>query len=539
MAENRNRISEVLWWGLLLLQLYPVWSVEHLLTQDGPLHFYSAHVFLELWRGESPVIAHLFEFSLHASPNWIGPILFIAAQALTGPLLAEKLVVTLIMVSMAGGYRYLLSGWGCQVLSARFLIFPFLLSHYLVMGLYPFLLGVGCSLFVAGYYFRSREMLRGWKLVWCSVLVTCNYFCHLIPAAITGILLLLVPAAEVLAGKISRRQWLEDTVKVIGTGVPSFLLAVWFLSGGSGEPVAWNLNVREYLHGLVSMSWVTPFTNSPLPWMMLWLVVMTLLGSWMLWQKFKRKGWQTDEIWLALAVLVLVLKVIIPEGPRGGSLISYRLTLFFWMAVSVWFALTGVKALAPRYWYLLVSTVVLVGVCQPIHMAHHMKIVSDTYAECVPAFESIPPHSEAMLFGFNLNGEREGAPVVAPRNQLFTHCYQKAAMLQDDIGVSTHFQAEYDLFPIRFKQREMTGYFAGAYDEAPQDFPLGTYLQAGSKAEHLQVVVLAGQAGHDLPRRSPLSSGLADWAAESRGWETSIGPMEVILLKDPKKKSVP
>src|SRR5437763_3480563 len=99
-ADNRQRTTGnwilALFVAVALMHLVPVWRVRLVPTMDGPSHLYNAVVLGEL-AGRAPQFARVF--TAHVQPtNWLGHAALFLAILIIPPLVAEKLLVSLIVL---------------------------------------------------------------------------------------------------------------------------------------------------------------------------------------------------------------------------------------------------------------------------------------------------------------------------------------------------------------------------------------------------------------------------------------------------------
>src|ERR1051325_10961691 len=102
-AEMSRRHLGRLFLALALLQLVPIWSVHYLPTTDGPSHLYNAWVMRDLVGGHRGPIAETFEIDWRPHPNWIETAALALLMTVLPPLVAEKLLVSAIVLLFAFG----------------------------------------------------------------------------------------------------------------------------------------------------------------------------------------------------------------------------------------------------------------------------------------------------------------------------------------------------------------------------------------------------------------------------------------------------
>src|SRR5258708_19032544 len=169
------------WWlGALfvvvaLLHLLPVWRVEYLPTVDGASHVYNATVLRELAAG-TPGFQRAYAADLKPYPNWLGHAFLWLALGLVPPVVAEKLLVSVIILLFLGGCWRLAGVVDPRSRMYALLAMPLTFHVLLQMGFYNYSLGAAIALFAIAEAWESRGM-SGWRPVEATAfwLVLCYF----------------------------------------------------------------------------------------------------------------------------------------------------------------------------------------------------------------------------------------------------------------------------------------------------------------------------------------------------------------------------
>src|SRR6185436_12721844 len=94
------------WTAFFILQLAPVWALRYFPTQDGPSHLENANILLLLQRGDPPIFREYFSINTAPTPNWLGHAVLAGLILIAGPMIAEKLMLTLYIVALPLAVRY-------------------------------------------------------------------------------------------------------------------------------------------------------------------------------------------------------------------------------------------------------------------------------------------------------------------------------------------------------------------------------------------------------------------------------------------------
>src|SRR5260221_6608383 len=87
-----------LYLALAIVSLAPIWSAHYLPTADGPSHVYNSWVLRELVLGHRGIVADWYAVDWRPYPNWSGHVVLALLMAGFPPLVAEKLLVSRIVL---------------------------------------------------------------------------------------------------------------------------------------------------------------------------------------------------------------------------------------------------------------------------------------------------------------------------------------------------------------------------------------------------------------------------------------------------------
>ena len=155
----------------ILLASYCAWifTLPLFPSLDGSLHLYYASVLGSLLSGSKKFASYYF--IRHILPPYALHYYFlIAAAHFFGYLMADKLLVCLIFIATAFGFRYLASYLGPSGDVMSLFIIPLLLNWPLGMGFYNYCLAIGMALWALGFWYRAVQK-RSHRL-WLAFLFT-------------------------------------------------------------------------------------------------------------------------------------------------------------------------------------------------------------------------------------------------------------------------------------------------------------------------------------------------------------------------------
>lgn len=155
---------------VILLASYCVWifTLPLFPSLDGSLHLYYASVMGSLLSGSKGFASYYF--IRHILPPYALHYYFlIAAAHFFGYVMADKLLVCLIFITTAFGFRYLVRYLGPSGDVMSLFIIPLLLNWPLGMGFYNYCLAIGMALWALGFWYRAVQ--RRSNRLWLAFLI--------------------------------------------------------------------------------------------------------------------------------------------------------------------------------------------------------------------------------------------------------------------------------------------------------------------------------------------------------------------------------
>ncbi len=345
-APSGSGRGDLVWLiALLVVYLEPIWVFPFLPTQDGPSHVANAAILLNYGRPGSRY-AEFYELRREPIPNWTSHIVLAGLLLVVPPLIAERLLVSALVVAFVAGFRYYLGAFGPGVRRLWPLGLLLVYNRSLLMGFYNFYLATALFWIILGYTIRRRDAIGRRECLCLCGLFLIQYFSHLVG------LLLSVPAAAWFLlwapgkGRARKLGWLTLAA------LPSLCLTAYYLlsSGFFGpkgalwvnsarpllndwnnivELILWELTaLNENLFGAYEISWL------PIGILSAFFIEVVLVASWLAkpnpgdveYRPLRRAA-------LAIALAFAAVYLVAPEhlGEHGGYLRT-RLVPFVIMA---------------------------------------------------------------------------------------------------------------------------------------------------------------------------------------------------------------
>lgn len=151
-AVETRRPYTLLFWLLLLAFEAFVLSLPLFPTGDSGLHLYYATIFRDLVTHSSPLYAQFYAIRHVVQPYLLHYYVFIGLCTFLSPDAAEKVLVTVVLASVAFGFRRLVGTLSPRSPGLVFLVFPLLLNWPLAMGGLNYDFALGLLMFALALY---------------------------------------------------------------------------------------------------------------------------------------------------------------------------------------------------------------------------------------------------------------------------------------------------------------------------------------------------------------------------------------------------
>lgn len=334
---------------MLLLAAYCAWILTLPLfpSLDGSLHLYYASVMGSLLSGSKDFASYYF--IRHILPPYALHYYFLIAVAhFFGYVVADKLLVCLIFITTAFGFRYLARnlGPGGDVMSL--FIIPLILNWPLGMGFYNYCLAIGMSLWAVGFWYRAVQK-RSHRL-WLAFLVTIILIVltHPVPLLLVYVLVgvdvgwrffqdFLQGRNGVASFKTSLRNFRSDLVYMFLSWATIGYVFLFVDKHKVVNNVLETYDRKTELIKLLKLSTIAMFSGSSIVVIVYRLsLYMILLLSLFLACAAAKRQWASRTYSPASAFLVctLVLAIVIPVLPpviNGANYFSQRLVVIVWI----------------------------------------------------------------------------------------------------------------------------------------------------------------------------------------------------------------
>jgi hypothetical protein len=322
----RRRGLATLFAVVAALHLLPIWRVQYLPTVDGPAHLYNAVILRELAAG-TPEFTRTFFVDLRPHPNWLTHLLLAAALGVAPLVVAEKLVVSMIVLLFLGGCWRLAGVIEPERRVYAFLLMPLAYHLLFQMGFYNYSLAVALVPFALASWWERRER-PGWRTnaITAGWLVLC-YFAHVLPAVVAVLFLLIMWSVSV-----ALRGWRTQWPHLIAF-VPVTALLAWFFLQPKPPGGTWIWSGTLLWKPLLQTFLLLTFDPRQLTF---GTAVAIALGTLIVLTFVRETMFRERDVFLLLALAATAMYLVAPVSAEEGLLLKARLLIFPYLVILPW-----------------------------------------------------------------------------------------------------------------------------------------------------------------------------------------------------------
>jgi hypothetical protein len=493
--------AALLFVALAVLLDGPLWLVQLVPTQDGPVHLAQADLIARFgWGGalQEPA-ASFYQWNPRIEPNSAIYLVLAGLIRLTG----DALVANTLFLSLYGLVWIAAAFAVCRAETERpmlpmLLLLPVAFGVFIHWGFYNFALGVPLFLLFASYWSKARERRNAATFLVTALFLAGLYLTH-ITAVVAACMLLAadgvaraIRTLERSGPRVAARRLLIDGAWAAAAALPVLLLIASFLIAYRnipGETPGTEGGVAQILRRIFAATYLFTFT-----W---WEVVALapLLGAFgIAGVAALRRIKSRDLMWPVFFGLVVLLSLL--NLKTGSALLSERLAPFSWIAV--------VMAIASRQpGPALVRTLCLAALA---------GLIGQTAIRAV-AYKSWSPTLESELAAGrdNPGATFASADLIALRSSaLFAwrvrptlHAAQTAALAARGAGLSSPLPSTryFGYFPLQYVEARDFMRATPDWDSEPDAVSVTKFRNANQGAPRVLIVSSSDADGSVLARK--------------------------------------
>lgn len=336
---------------LTILYILPIWIVSYVPTQDGPSHLANTFILKEYYNTEYPIFQQYYDLNLKPIPNLLSSVVLSFLMCFFPPLIAEKLLLTLYIISFSLSLSYLLRTIGQRKIffSIEAIGFLFIYNELFYRGFYNFVCGIPLYFIAIGYWWKNKDALQIKKCIVLNLILIFAYFCHIVSVTLAIFTIIILLLFTITANTYKKRAY---TILYL---IPSYLLPLWFIEdicSSLGNRLEFNM-LFSYITSmsmLVSLNAFQIWIAKLLSWLFIILFLYTLVKK----TKFIRFNesqsllinFNAVDSFLLLFILFLCAYFFAPHSVGIGQFVNTRLSLYVFLILLPWF--TQVYREAPK-----------------------------------------------------------------------------------------------------------------------------------------------------------------------------------------------
>lgn len=463
---------------LIVLSLLPLWVFPFFGTQDGPAHVENAEILLNYANPARPELIQFYVLNFSVPTNWLGHLLLAALIFFSSPLLAEKLFLSLYVVTFPLAVRYALRAIKPQASWLTLAAFPFIYSFVLYKGFYNFCASLPLYFFMLGFWLRRRDKLSAPATLLLVLLSLLLYAAHVVSWVMAslgiGILTLWFCVRDVRSGRASPQTLLRQRIApfVMVSLVPAILI-VLFVLRGTGEPISIQMNWTTSFVNLLRLTTLVALDEREYWFAAALALGLGSMGAYQIVHKLRLREFnEWDGLLLVMLAYVLVY-LVSPTAFAGGSFLKQRLMLYPCLILILWLGAQSYSTALRRATQLLLGSWMVILVLLRLGAQSELNgQLEDLYAVA----PRISPNSTMMPLTFAPHTVPDEESSYLSRIRVMLHGAGYLAATRQSVDL-TNYEARTDYFPLRFRETHSPLRFATGLASGRPQMDLAGYAQ--------------------------------------------------------------
>ena len=446
---KKTPYEPILFTLLLLLALFPIWSVTFFVTGDGPCHLYNSKILLDWYQGEALDFYKPFYFlNPNLDPNWLSNLIQVPLLMVFPAPVAEKLFFSLYLLLFAGGFRFLCRQINPDAIFLSALGILFAWSHIVMMGFLNNALSLALWFWVLGYWWKIRASRNIFALLGLAFLFFALYLAHPIGLFFAGLSIMAMLLGQFFHQtqqsnwKAALKTMFLQGLKVLLLSLPGLILFAQFILKREWRPEtgpSW-IKILDNLVRLTALINLSRAENAVAAAVSIFCILLFAFAIRLRWSE---RRWLESDGLLVFVVISFGVILFPPSGLMGGLEVPLRMVMIPFIALLLWMATVKFPTWAKQasMGFGLLVTLAFLWVRLPIHWA-----ASDYAKEVYSLRYQIPDHSRILVLNYDWDGHTPEGKIIADKIWLFTHvdCYLGA---QSSLVISDNYEANFWYFP--------------------------------------------------------------------------------------------
>ena len=477
---------------LLVVHLLPVWLFEYFPSQDGSSHVYNAYLLKDYHHHENYQLREVYQLNLKIFPNWASHIILAALMYIFPPIVCEKILVSLCIVSLPISLFYFLSGIQKEKTFWGLIGFIYAFNYLLHMGFYNFALSIPFFFLTLGYWWRRQDRMAPVNIAVLYVLLIATYLCHFQSYSLLVVSLTFCAAFSFFYRALEKiyghkrgasgngKSWfsnlkafviaLKPAVLFIGLMLPAyFIMMTYYLEKTVGYGRTYK-SLAELMSYFFDMKSLVAFRDEHILVGRILLAVLAITFLITVWVKLRTLYWwhvqlpessRSDTSWWTLVInqdiqfvlLTIVLTVMYFKMPyyihSGGAWINDRIHIYIFLVLLPFFDLGSQRYLRQ----VLAGIIIVLSLWNLGYHSHTYYHLSRDIANMVSSTDKIGKHAILDSRPHEWRGSSdsfEQSKYVNPF--LHLECYLG---LKKGIAYLRNYEATHDYFPLTYKNKKL------------------------------------------------------------------------------------
>lgn len=425
--------------GLVLISLVPIWAFTYFPSQDGPVHLENANIIVHYYNDPGGIWRDYYEVDPDILGTWLLDSVLAGLLVIFPPLTAEKLFlsgyVILFMVAIRSALRTINHDSGFLALLAL----PFIYSFPFHMGFYNFCYSLPLLFLLLSYWLKHRQQFTCRRAAILGLLSIVLFLSHKVSfvMAWTGITVLILcdTVAKVAGqgpGRSSRRMLLQTNLipALLVFFLVAILLALFLYP--QGIEIAYNKSILFRIETFLKPSSLISFDKSE---KILALAVMLFFAgicSHILIMKRFRLRLPTDEF-LFVSFFCFLAYLTAPDYISGGTYVNQRMNLYPFFSLVLWFGAQAFEKLFKRAIIILATVITLVA---SFHYLEKYAELNSYLEEYFSGMHMIESNTTLLPLLFSHRGRSPDDKLLSNRVKPFLHASGYIAAQKDIVDLS-------------------------------------------------------------------------------------------------------
>ncbi len=332
--EKLNKKEPTLFYFFLLIHLLPVILLTPFVSLDGAAHLYNGRLLHSLFFESSNIVNQFFEFNPVPQPNWICQTLTALLLTFLPAWLVEKIIISLIILIGAIGFRLLTFEFNTKSGWMSWLYFPMIYNFAFSLGFYNYAIGFSMISFLLIFWIRNRNYnFNSTQFIFLIIGTIVLYFSHILIFLFAGLFMFIITMNDYRLND-KKKIWTQLKSLII-IFIPVLILSLWviFFTSSNTNPTQYTTFI-DRINNIISAGFLVFFDfNKDAPFTRAYFVTLIAITIWSL-KNFSIHPYQKAMMMITISCFLLIF--IIPDSLASGGIITVRIVQIFYLTWMIW-----------------------------------------------------------------------------------------------------------------------------------------------------------------------------------------------------------